>query len=195
MKSNRGFTIVEILVVVALLTVIGGAIVSIQVAFGESQISTWKSYQNTTEANDIVRKFIKETRAMRVGEDGSYPLSNASDNEIIFYSDIDFDGKAERVRYTRTQTLLEKGVIDPQETAPIYPPENENTTTLSFFVRNENTPTFSYWSADNMDNPLASAERISDTKLVKIYLKINIKEDDPSGDNLIESGTNIRILK
>ena len=195
MKLNRAFSIIEILVVVALLTVIGGAILSIQVAFGESQISTWKSYQNTTEVNDIVRKFIKETRSMRIGEDGSYPLSNASDNEIIFYSDIDFDGKAERVRYTRIATLLEKGVIDPQETVPVYPPENENTTTLSIFVRNENTPTFSYWSADDMDNPLASAERISGTKLVKIYLKINIKEDDPSSNVLVESGTNIRMLK
>ena len=193
MKSNRGFTIVEMLVVVALLTVIGGAILSIQVAFGESQISTWKSYQNTTEVNDIVREFIKEARSMRIGEDGSYPLSNALDNEIIFYSD--FDGKAERVRYTRTETLLEKGVIEPQETTPIYPPENENTVILSIFVRNEVTSIFSYWSADDIDNPLPAAERISDTRLVKIYLKINIKEDDPSGDNLIESGTNIRMLK
>src|SRR3990170_2544827 len=65
-------------------------------------------------------------------------------------------------------------------------------------VRNGIDPIFYYyngdWPADTLNNPLAQPVRLSDTKLMKVYLKLNT-EDDPSSDFILESYTQLRILK
>lgn len=62
-------------------------------------------------AQTAVQTMERELREMRIGEDGSYPLATALDNEIVFFSDVDNDDRVDRVRYYLVGTDLIKQVF------------------------------------------------------------------------------------
>lgn len=59
----------------------------------------WQQALAVQEARQGIEIMAKEIREARDGENGAYLLELAGDKEIIFYSDIDNDGKVEKVRY------------------------------------------------------------------------------------------------
>jgi len=77
---------------------------SYNISLEESQI--------TDEVSDVVDLFVREVRETRDGADGSFPLSLAQDQEIVFYSDVDDDNLAERVRYYLVGTDLYRQVFE-----------------------------------------------------------------------------------
>src|SRR3972149_1447289 len=116
MKNLKGFTLVEILIVLVLMSVLAGALLSLQFILTQNQIVVWQSYVGVSEANNNVSALVREARTLRYADNGDYPLFLAEDNELIFYSDVDYDGSAERIRYFLVGTDFTKGVIEP--TAP-----------------------------------------------------------------------------
>ncbi len=98
-KKKDGFTLVETLVVIVIFSLI-------LIVLSNSIFSLFKDYkynfqqvQAIEEAERGVNVMTREIREMSQGDDGSYPIEEANDNEIIFYSDIDKDGQVEKVRY------------------------------------------------------------------------------------------------
>jgi prepilin-type N-terminal cleavage/methylation domain-containing protein len=110
---NSGFTIIEILVASALLVVLSVAFVGLQYVLSQNQTSAWQSYQSIENANGVVNIISKELRNAQKSETGSYPLVTANDQSIVFYSDYDYDGISERVRYTLTGSQLVRGIVEP----------------------------------------------------------------------------------
>ena len=196
---SSGFTLVEVLVVSVLIVVVAAAVFGLQYSFGQNQLIAWRSYQNTDEANRIVREFIKELRTARTAETAAFLIESATDNEIIFFSDIDFDSQSERVRYTLNSSSLEKGVIDPEGQPPTYPQENERVIVLADNVRNQGQPLFVYyngdWPIDTVSNPLPENQRLAAVQSIKISLIVNNQNEIPAHDYSLESTTQIRMLK
>jgi len=97
--KKRGFTLIESLVTVVVFTLATTALMGF-ISLG------YKVYGYTKEqsiAIDEARKgietMVKEIRQAGQGDNGSYAIEKADDKEFVFYSDIDGDGKTERVRY------------------------------------------------------------------------------------------------
>lgn len=200
MKQNKsGFTLVEVLVGSVLIIALGLGILGIQTILGENQVWFWKSYLKVDQANSLVQNMTKEMRMIRAGDNGAYPLELANDNEIIFYSDVDFDGQAEKIHYRREGTELARGIIEPAGYPVIYPEEDEKIITLSDDVRNNEAPVFYYynrdWPEDTANNPLTPPLTISDTKLIGVYLRLNSESDQPEKDYVLDSYAQIRNLK
>lgn len=189
---------IEILVAVALLVLLAAGFLGLQYIFTQNQLTAWQNYLGLEEGNNATAAMVREIRNASYSETGSYPLEAANDQEIIFYSDYDFDGIVEKIRYTFSGTDLIKGVTEP-DTTPSYPSGTEKTRTITSNVRNAGSPVFYYynkdWPDDTTNNPLAQTDRISDTKLVKIILIMNTKQADPDSDYTIESDTQIRMLR
>lgn len=195
---KKGFTIVEVLVSGFILTVLGFLIARIIYTVNQNQLLVFQQYDNIDKANENVQLFVKELRTARDGDNGAFVLEQANDQTIVFYSDIDFDQVTEKVRYFLNGTNLYKGVIKATGYPVNYPQAQEKTTLLADDVRNLQTPVFYYynsdWPQDSVNNPLIFNKRLSDTKLVKIYLRINSKLD-PKSDFVAESYSQIRTLK
>jgi len=197
-NTNKGFTLIELLISMMVLSAIGGALISLQYFLGQNQILIYNTFKNEDEAASAVSTFVKELRNAKESDNGSHPLEMVQDSEIRFYSDINADGLTEKVRYVLTGTNLVRGVIKPTGYPVSYPPASETTKVVAEDIRNT-SPVFSYyngdWPDDTQNNPLILSQRLSLTRLVKIYLRVNKKANDPGKDYILESVAQIRMLK
>lgn len=86
-----------------------------------------------------------------------------------------------------------KGVIKPMGSPATYPQEQEEITILSFYVRNT-PPIFEYF--DQNGNKITDyPARLKDTKLMKVYLVINVDPNRPPQDFELASYVQLRNLK
>lgn len=196
---KSGFTLIEILMAAVISIILAGAILTLQFLLGKTQLTSWNSYLDINEANQSISMLVTELRTARNGENGAYPLEKADSNELIFYSDVDFDGAVERVRYFLTGTSFSRGIIEPTGFPVTYLTTNEKVKELSAIVRNGATPVFYYhnndWPIDTVNNPLIPPASPANVKLIKIYLKLNTTTNDPKTDYVLENFTQIRMLK
>lgn len=99
LKNKAGFTLVELLVTMAVFTVAMGAVTTFIIMSYRAQGYTLQQAISVNEARKGIETMTKELREAKMGDDGSYIIENANDFEISFYSDIDKDGATEKVRY------------------------------------------------------------------------------------------------
>lgn len=197
---QKGASLIETIVMVGIFTLV---ILALNVLILQSYRAYHYNFQQMTAINEArkgIELMVKEIREARNGDDGSYPLEEAGDFQFIFYSDIDKDVAVERVRYFLDGTNFKKGVVEPNGDPPEYILTNEIVTTISQYVRNStNTPIFKYyngdWPGDTINNPLPTLTRLKETKLMHVYLKINVDSGRPPDDFELESDTQIRNLK
>ena len=192
----RGFTIIEVLIATALVLIVMGFVIGMQYVLSQAREVTIRNYYNVDTNNVAINSITREIRTARLSEIGTYPIESANDNELIFYSDIDFDSRIERVRYTLTDQTLVKGVIEPAGQPIFYNPINETEKTISTSVQNGTIPLFIYyngdWPTDTDNNPLSTPPSLSNIKSIKIELIVDTGEDDPY---TLKSFTSIRMLK
>ena len=196
---SKGLTLIEVLIAAVIIGILGIGILSLQVILGENQNIVLNSFINVEENNSNISEIIRFLRIANTAEDGSYPLAVVDDNEIIFFSDYDFDNETERLRYTLNNETLERGIIEPTGQPPSYPVSQEIVKTLSTNVKNENEPVFYYyngdWPEDTINNPLPQANRLSQTRTIRVYLLINDNENNQRSDYKLDSFVNLRLLK
>lgn len=101
----KSFTLIETIITIFIFTlillVLFGSIILLYRTHGYQ----WEQSIAIDEARRGIEIMVKEIREIREGENGSYPLELTGDKEFIFYSDIDNDGKTERVRYFLGQII------------------------------------------------------------------------------------------
>lgn len=199
LRNNHGISLLEIVLYIAIFSII-------TVIVTRFIVQGYKVYYFGQEQNDAIRfaqrgvaTMVKEIREARYGDNGAYPLEFADNQEFIFYSDIDQDDATERVRYFLEGTDFKKGVTNPSEVKPIDYNGEETRTVLSQYVRNSADPIFYYyngdWPKDTVNNPLPSPARLIETKLMRVYLRINVFPERAPDDFELESSTQVRNLK
>ena len=145
-SSKKGFTIIEILVAVAILGLITIVVSSFQVNVIKYNKSAADSLQSAMDARSILRTMVKELRSMSIGNNGAYPLEEAAISSITFYSDIDSDGLKEKIHYFSEGTTLKKGVIIPTGSPYTYLSSDEKFQILAYSIKNsEANPLFEYF--------------------------------------------------
>lgn len=198
-KKNKGITLIE--TVIAL-----GIFVIIVVTWNSIIIQSYRSAEFGRQQQDAIREaqngiemMTQELREASTGENGAYALDTADDNQIIFYSDIDKDIYTERVRYWIDGNALKKGITEPSGDPLDYNLNDEQIKIISNFVNNGSLPLFTYYNEnypyDTINNPLPAPARLIDTKLIHIFLRINIDPSKAPADFDVESDVQLRNLK
>jgi prepilin-type N-terminal cleavage/methylation domain-containing protein len=198
-NSQKGFTLIEILITAVVTVILAGGILTLQYIIGQNQVTAWKSYVGINEANASTSSLVAELRTARNGENGAYPLEKADSSEIIFYSDVDFDESVERVRYFLTGTTFSRGVTKSSGFPISYLSANEKVKIISTIVRNGTDPIFYYynngWPLDTANNPLTTPASPVNVKLIKISIRLNADAQAENKDFVLENFTQIRMLK
>lgn len=195
-NPKSGFTLIEVLVSIFILTLIGLAVSS----FFKDIFSFNRIISGSLTAQDEARRALKtmsaEIRTASPSSLGAYPLAQTATSSFAFYSNIDGDSFKERVRYFLEGTTLKKGVIKPSGSLT-YNPANEIITELIHDVANVATSTFSYYDEnyDGTTQALVEPINISVVRLVQITIVIDKDSTQPPGPMTLTTQINMRNLK
>lgn len=169
---KRGFTLAEMLVVIAMTGVIGLAMQYAIQYFYRANAYVLQGTAAINSARSGVTETTSNLREATYGDDGSYPISNADVTSITYYSDVDRDGGVERVRtYLIGQTLY-RTVTNAGGNPPSYTGQTPATTTLATYVSNGATPIFRYY--DNMGTELAGTVNLAQVSSIGMTLMVDI---------------------
>ena len=189
-KKDAGFTIIETLVTIVIFSIAMGIIVGFIVYSYRVHYYAWEQSQAVGEAQKAVETMIKEIREAKPGEDGSYIIEKAENFDVIFYSDIDQDLETERVRYYVQGADLIKEITNPEGFPPQYSLESTEVY-LSRCVQNV-PPIFRYY--DENGEELAAPARKKDTKMIKLYLEVNVNPSRLPSSFVLENFIRFRNL-
>lgn len=182
------------LVTLAIFVLIMGAIVNSILFFYRANSSSLEQAIQVETARRGIELFVRDVREATYGDSGAYPLESMASSSVAFYSDTDFDGAIERIRYTLLGTQLYRNVIEPSGTPPAYTGGGV-TTTVSGYVRNfdENVSVFRYYTASSTEATTTSA--ISTVVSVTMNLIVDIVQKHTPGTFTLSESATIRNLR
>ena len=191
-----GFTLIEVVIAVAIFSILIITVASLLISLMQNPQWQMTAMDNIDRARFVSSGFTNEIRAAAYG---SYPLIEANNSEIIFYSPVgSFSGNINRIRYYVAGNNLYKGVIVPVN--GIYNPSSEVITLVLIGLSNGTDPLFYYYGGSYDGNanasPLLQPVNVNQVKFVKINLIVQRQTtaQDTSTFSL-NVGATIRVLK
>lgn len=198
-NKQNGFTLVEVSVAAAVTIIILSAIVGLQQIINQNQTLVFSQDFKQDIANAAMTVLVREIRTSRGGDNGAYTIQSANTQSLIFYSDVDYDGQTEKIRYFLDGTQLKKGVIQPSGYPVVYPANTEKIQIIADDVVNGSLPLFYYytgkWPKVTTGNPMPTPADPDSIRLVRIHVRINPKQNDAEHDYVLESFADLRTLK
>lgn len=182
-----------------------GAKVSVDGDFGLTKEYA-EIFADTQKIGDICKTSCSDCPGAWQGTQTFDITSQASDNSISFLADatsyvdpICPHSIEATFEFSWTEELgglaheFRKGIIKPIGSPPTYPLDQEKIIILSSYVRNV-PPIFEYY--DQNGNKITDyPARLKDTKLMKVFLVINVDPQRPPDDFQLESSVQLRNLK
>ncbi|MBI2009579.1 MAG: hypothetical protein HYS86_00220 [Candidatus Chisholmbacteria bacterium] len=197
--GQYGFTYLELLVGLGIVLTVIAFLVGMQVMLQQSYRFSFNLSATTDQANSVAADMVRALRGALPSETGAYPLEVLDDQQIVFYSDVDADGRTERVRFFLEGVELKRGIIEPTDFPVSYPTENETVKVLSDYVQNGAQPLFYYyngaWPTDAVNNPLNVESRLSDTRFVQLFMTLNVDPTRPESNFNLSPYVQLRNLK
>lgn len=192
-KSHKGFTLPEMLVVIAMTVVVGGALTSAIDFFYKSNKYVLEETQAIQNSRRGLAYALSDLRQASYGADGAYPVTNAATSTVTFYSDTDDDGKVDKVRYYLSGTTLYRGTIAPTGSPAAYT-GGEDTYVIAESVRMATTsPIFLYYDHGSVQ----LATPADPSKIASVYVRLTIDVDPNRTPNALTlmGGATLRNLR
>ena len=194
-KYQSGFSMVEMIFAIFILTIISVAIVNFQIdIFSLNKIST-DNLTAQQEASRALKIMSTEIRSMSTSNKGAYPIITAATSTLIFYTDINNDDRKEKIRYFLSENTLKKGVTESAGNSHIYDPEKEIITDLIHNIANNLNAIFYFYDSnyDIISAPLTG--KIDNIRLVKINIFTDHDISKLPEPSYITTQVSIRTLK
>ena len=189
---SRGFSLVEMIVVVSMTALVMGVLSMIFVEFYHSHAYVLQSISATQYARDGVEDAMRHLRGATYGSDGSYPIASATPSSLTFFSDVKNTPGIERVTYS----LVGDTFFRTERAATGNPPAyngGDATTTLSSSVRTTNVPLFRYF--DENGNELTPPIPVHKISSVRTTLTIDIDINRSPTPFTLSNAATLRNLK
>lgn len=193
-RSSKGYTLVEMLVVVAIIGIIFPAMMQLIVTLYRSHSDTFARSAALTEVTTASKEIVRDIRSAMQSEAGALPIVTTGTDALTIYADTDLDGRIERVRYYVSGRDLMKGVIEPTA-VPDYPTGSETVTELAAGIVNAEVgvPVFRYFDAES--NEIAAGTDLLSIRRITVELAAESALGRQSRDVRVRSSASIRNLK
>jgi prepilin-type N-terminal cleavage/methylation domain-containing protein len=199
---QAGFTVIELLLAMGIISVIGLGIVSFQIGL----VRNTSIMQTTLSAQLQVRKtfqsFVSEVRTAERANGGAFPLLEVGTSTFTFFANVDEDSDIERIRYyvgtstVASTTILYKEIVHP--TGSVYAHRLSQVaqvvTNISFST---STPMFQYYDTNYAGTTTALTFPVtnSSVRLVSFTLPIDVNGPRYSSVQSFTTQVAIRNLK
>lgn len=192
--KSKGFTIVETIVVIAIFGTLMIAVCELILYFYRANAYIIEQAYATNSARKGIEVMTREIREATYSDVGAYSVSQAQLYSFIFYSDVDRDTNIEKIRYFLDGASFKRGEIQATGNPLQYQSANEVITVLSEYVRNgeQSRPIFHYYNASSTE--VTDLSKITDIKLVKVNLVVNVTTVRAPGDFTLQSNSQLRNL-
>jgi prepilin-type N-terminal cleavage/methylation domain-containing protein len=201
-KYQSAFTLIETLLVIAVFTILAFGVNTLVSYMFMNSINRTNSLGNIDTAGIVATNFINEIRDASVGNDGGYPLNQASTTQIIFYTNYGQSaGILAKIRYFISGTTLKKGVTIPTGTPLAYNSAQEKISTVqNGLVSTSTTAIFYYYdgnySGSTSTPPLTQPVNVTQVKYILMTLTILKKDTNLSTSTfIVNAGASVRSLK
>ena len=197
---RKAFTLVETIVAITLF-VLGITATSILFA---------KSYQSNAYSLEMgktsfivsrsVSSLVDYLRRVRQSDSGSFPIVSADKNSLVVFSDYNKDGITEKIHIYLSNGKIFMGITSPTGKFPrTYASGDAQTVQIADHIVNTDSDSmFSYYNknypGDTINNPVAVPADVSQIRLVKIFLRININPNRAPDNIQQESFVELRNL-
>lgn len=170
---KRGFSLIETIVVVAILAVVGVGLLTMIAYFYRSNAFVLEQTSALDSAHRGIADAFGVLREASYGEDGSYPIALAATSSMTFYSDVDSDSPVERVRLYLSNGTFYQGVTNAAGSPPSYTGQTESVYTIATWVSNAtSTPIFRYYNTAGTE--LTGNVVLSDVASVRLRLDVDL---------------------
>lgn len=186
---RKGLTLVETLIAIAIFAIGMEGFTLLFINAWKNNSYTLEMGQSSMAVSQGVNTIVGYLRSTRQSDSGTYPIKSATDNDLVVYSDYDRDSVTERLHFYKSGQDILMGVTNPTATMPkTYPAADEAVITIARRIVNlDNEPIFYYYDKNYAGGaaqlPLATPANVSDIRLMKIHLKINI-DPNRAPDNI-----------
>lgn len=196
-KLKSGFSIIEALVVIFILSLVGLVVVTFQMDVFSLNTLLSGNLAAQDEARKMLKNITAEIRPLSPSSVGAYPIAEASPTSFIFYSDIDSDQFKERVRYFLSGMTLKKGVVKPSGTPLVYNLANETISEVIHDVKSGTDVIFEYYDKnyDGTTSSLTQPVDIPEVRLIKITVVIDKDPNRSPGPITLTTQVSMRNLK
>lgn len=197
--KQKGFTLIEVLITISIFVVlIFGVSATLNDIFINSN-QQLLSMSNIDQARSALATFTNELRNATTGSDGSYPLNQAGDSQIIFFSNLGTSNTTiKRIRYYVSGSTLYKGVVLPSGNPLTYNLSSEAVIPVINGISVSGTPSFSYYDGNynGTGTALAQPVNLNQIRFVKINLMV-LNQITPSDTSTfpVTAGATIRSVK
>lgn len=187
-KNNKGFTLIELFVVISILGIISTIVLNFVVMSFKATRFEEEQAEAVKQARDAMNVMKTEIRGANNSAHGDYPLAVVNNQQFAFYSDIDKDDVFEKIDYFLDGLVLKKSVIEPDASgnygaAPVV-------NVIAEYVNNQTEDIFSYY-----DSNYATTTSVNNIRLINITLKINVTPEIAPADIYVETDVSLRNLK
>jgi prepilin-type N-terminal cleavage/methylation domain-containing protein len=169
---KKGFTLIEILIAMAILTAISLAVMYFALDVSEFSVYFSSNIILAQELQQSLRGMLPDIRSMGVSDLGAYPIVSATAQQLIVYTDIDQDGSFEQVRYFIEGGTFKKGTIEVSGNPPTYNSSAEITRELVHYIITGASSSFRYYGAGS-SVPLPFPVNVSDIRVIKFGLVVD----------------------
>lgn len=193
-KKEAGYTLIEMLVVIAIIGIIIPVLFNSINTLYSTHARTLSRAMALIEATDGVKEVVRDVRAAVYAENGALPLVEIATSTLTLYSDTDYDGTVERVRYFLNGNTVQKGIIEPTATSS-YPENTETIDTIVSEVANvdNSVPLFRYYTATSSE--VTSSGNILNVRRVEVQFIGSSRFRSEQSEVAIRSSASIRNLK
>lgn len=200
MGNKNGFTLIEFLIVSAIVAVVAMVISSFQNNLFSLNTFLEESLSIQRDAEAVMKSVVAELRTASQSNTGGYPIEKAEPFSLAFYANIDADPARERIQYFLDDSLLKRSVVKPAG-SPLTYSTTTATEMLSVVLRNlvasSTAPLFSYYDRNyaGTTTPLAVPVNVLAVRLVAIQLTADERPNDLVPEITVKSQVTIRNLK
>lgn len=191
----RGMSLTEAVVVVALTTIVAGALLSSIRYFYLNNAYVFESATSVDQARRGLSTMLHNIREASHADDGNYPIGSAATSTVTFYSDVDADGGIERVKIWRYADTLYKVVTNAGGNPPSYTGQTSATSTIATYLRNAtSTPLFKYYDSTGAQLATTSPD-LSLIRAVAAHIEVDLNPNRAPQVFTLDGKATLRNLK